>query len=84
MQLTDKEHSVMQALMFNNYGENGDGVWSWAVNDSDKPSCVSGKELSGVVGSLAKKGLLSSEEYERNQAVIYLTKAGREYMAEKF
>lgn len=80
IQLTDNEKAVMRALANNHYGTDGDGVWSWAVNESATPSGIEGKALSGVVGSLVKKGLISSEEYERNEWVIWMKPAGAEYI----
>jgi hypothetical protein len=78
--LTTNEAAVMLSLKHNHYGTDGDGVWAWAINDSQKPSGITGKELSGVVGSLAKKGYLTSEEYDRGQNVIYMTELGAAYM----
>ena len=78
--LTENEAAVMLSLKHNHYGDEGDGVWSWAINESQKPSGITGKTLSGVVGSLAKKGMLVSEEYDRGQDVIWLKPAGKEYM----
>ena len=55
--LTESEFAVLQSLAFNYYGDGGSDVWSFAVNDSDKPSGLTGKILSGVVASICKKGL---------------------------
>jgi len=55
--LTENEFAVLQSLAFNAYGDGGSDVWAWAVNDSSKPSGITGKALSGVVSSLCKKGL---------------------------
>lgn len=78
--LTDNEKAVMKALANNHYGDKGDGVWSSAVNDSNQPSGIEGKALSGVVGSLCKKGYISSEEYERKEWVIYMNPLGAAYI----
>jgi DNA-binding MarR family transcriptional regulator len=75
--LTESEIAVLRSLANNHYGDKGDGVWSWAVNHSDTPSGITGKALSGVMGSLAKKGLITSEEYERNEDVIWMTDEGK-------
>jgi hypothetical protein len=80
IELTDNEQKVLKSLANNNYGDYGDGVWSWAVNDSQCPSGIEGNALSGVVGSLVKKGLFRSEEYERNEWVLWRTEAGLEAM----
>lgn len=71
--LTEKETAVITSLIYNAYGDEDGGVWSGSVNDSRKPSGIEGKELSGVIGSLCKKGLLSSEEYEPGQDVLWFT-----------
>lgn len=65
IELTDSEQKVLKSLANNNYGDQGDGVWSWAVNESLTPSGITGNALAGVVGSLVKKGLYRSEEYDR-------------------
>jgi DNA-binding MarR family transcriptional regulator len=82
MELTDNETKVMRALANNAYSENGDGVWSWAVNDSMEPSGIEGHALAGVVGSLVKKGIYRSAEYEKGEQVLWLTDTGREVMAQ--
>lgn len=76
--LTQNEVAVLKSLANNHYGDDGDGVWAWAVNDSRTPSGITGKALSGVVGSLCKKGLISSEEYEKNEDVIWMKEAGKQ------
>ncbi len=78
--LTENEAAVMKALANNNYGYKGDGVWSWAVNDSQTPTNLSGHALVGVIGSLCKKGLIVSEEYERNDWVIWMKQPGKDYI----
>lgn len=82
MILTENEHAVMRSLANNHYGDRGDGVWSNSINDSSTPSGLSGKTLSGVIGSLCKKGLISSQEYERNEDVIWMKASGEEYIIE--
>ncbi len=74
MLITESERKVLTALQYNHYE---DGIWSWAVNHSEKPSGIEGHQLAGVVGSLVKKGLVISEEYEPNESVIYVTDAGK-------
>lgn len=78
--LTEYEMKVMKSLKMNDYGNDGDGVWSWAVNHSLCPSGIEGKSLSAVVGSLVKKGIYVSDEYERGEQVLWLTDFGREVM----
>ena len=60
---TENEYAVLQSLAFNHYGDGGSDVWSWAVNDSQKPSGLTGKTLSGVVASICKKGLYTSHSF---------------------
>jgi hypothetical protein len=80
--LTPNETLVLKSLYFNAYGEKGDGVWSWAVNDSHAPSGLTGKVLSGVVGSLCKKGIIRSEYYDKNEDVIWTTDVGKAILEE--
>lgn len=61
-QLTPNEKAVLIALVYNHYSTSDDEngmTWANCINDSDKPSGIKGKTLSGVVSSLAKKGWLS-------------------------
>jgi hypothetical protein len=81
--LTVNEVAVLKSLANNCYGDNGDGVWSWAVNDSMTPSDLQGKTLSGVIGSLCKKGLIRSEEYEKNEDVIWMNQLGKDEILER-
>ena len=74
--LTNSEIAVLKSLANNYYGEQGDGVWSFAINESSTPSGLEGKALAGVVGSLCKKGMIVSEEYEKNEWVIYMRPPG--------
>jgi len=80
--LTENEIKVLRALANNAYGDNGDGVWADCINDSHTPSGITGNALSGVVGSLCKKGLIASKEYEANSQVIWMRDAGREAIAQ--
>jgi hypothetical protein len=85
MKLTESETKVLIALATNDYA----GLWGhdpkesyccvgWSntINDSSFPSGIEGKALSGVVGSLSKKGLLTSDWYENNLYTLWLTKEG--------
>ena len=78
--ITENEQKVLRSLANNHYGEKGHGVWSWAVNDSDTPSNIEGKALSGVIGSLCKKGFIVSEEYDVNEGVIWMLPKGAAYI----
>ena len=57
LNLTPSELAVLKSLAFNDYGDGGSEVWSWAINDSGEPSGIEGKALAGVVSSICKKGL---------------------------
>ena len=51
------------------------GIWSEQIEDTSAPEKVSGRTLSGVCGSLAVKGLVSSD-YDGEDSTIALTEAG--------
>jgi hypothetical protein len=77
-QVTESELKVLRSLRTNHYGDGGEGpTWAWAVNESDEPSGFTGKTLSGICGSLAKKKLIASSG-SGEEAWIELTDAGRE------
>ena len=80
--LTVKERAVLKALYFNAYGERGDGVWSWAVDESLEPSGLPKASIPGVVASLCTKGLYRSAEYDKGEQVLWQTADGRAVMAE--
>jgi len=73
--ITDNERKVLTSLQHNDYE---DGTWSWAINNSSKPSGIEGPALSGVVSSLVKKGLVTSDEYDHGENVICITQAGKD------
>lgn len=75
--LTDKELAVLKSIANNNYGDQGDMIWAWAVNDSRTPSGITGHALSGVLSSLHKKQLISTFEYEKNEDVICMQPLGK-------
>ena len=80
MKFTEKEKAVLKSMAFNHYGE-GSNTWSWAINESREPSGIKGKELSGVIASLVKKGLFRVEG-EGKEGSIWTTKAGWAAMVE--
>ena len=55
--ITDSERKVLRSLMTNHYGDSS--TWADCINESDEPSGIEGKALSGVVASLSKKGLVA-------------------------
>lgn len=82
MAITDNERKVLAAIKHNyfaagNFGDDAPWIWSDCINDSDKPSGIEGKTLSGICGSLATKGLVETDGHKRD-ACIRLTKAGIE------
>ena len=85
IELTANEYEVLQSLAFNNYGDGGSDVWSWAVNESQKPSTISGKALSGVVGSICKKGLYKTgDNGDKHGEYLYRTDLGDKVVAKLF
>lgn len=59
MTLTASETAVILAIAFNHFSdEPGAEIWVDSINDSSKPSGITGKALSGVIASLVKKGLV--------------------------
>jgi len=86
MKLTENEKRVLLAIKYNYYQpDNGEGIdfngsiWSDSINDSNRPSGINGKELSGVVGSLAKKGLVDTSD-DGKDSTVWITKNGMEYL----
>lgn len=86
MNVTKNEAKVLWAIATNcfnalNYGtpvsyeEAGNPIWTHSINDAGKPSGVEGKALSGVCGSLVKKGLMGSDE-DGDDSTVYITEAG--------
>lgn len=80
MNITDNELAVLKAIRDNYYqgGETPVGypVWSDHINDSHSPSGIEGKALSGVVSTLAQKGLVVSEQYSASERTVKLTSEG--------
>ena len=79
--LTDYEIAFMRALVRSEYGEDGDGTWEWSVAPKEIPKT----SRPGVIGSLVKKGVISSEEYEKGEFVIYIRnkEVQEHFMAER-
>lgn len=73
--LTELEKQVIKQINQSEYGsEMGDPVWSWSISGK-----VKGKQLSGVVSSLVKKGLVGSDDKSDKDACTWLTKEGVAY-----
>lgn len=74
--VTNNEYKVLRSLLTNDFGDRGDGpTYAWAINDSDEPSGITGKSLSGVVASLSKKGLVKCEQWG-DDGTVQITEAG--------
>lgn len=77
MNVTQNELAVLKALNGNFFSnESCDWVWSNCINDSNAPSGIEGKTLSGVVSSLCAKGLAEVDGNTGRDACIRLTEAG--------
>lgn len=69
--LTDSEKQVLEGINNSDYGDQlGDPIWSWSINCK-----ITGKERSGVCGSLAKKGLVNGGDSGKD-STINLTQLG--------
>ena len=94
--ITANEAAVLRSIATNcynvmNYGvpscyeEANQEIWTNLLNDAEFPSGLEGKTLSGVCGSLAKKGLTKSfTGFEAGEATIMMTKEGYDAMTEFF
>lgn len=77
MNLTELEKDVIVAIAKNEYSNiPGDPIWAFAIGHQTK--IVKGKQISGVVSSLVKKGLVVSETNPGDDDTVYLTKTGIE------
>lgn len=75
MKLTELEKDVIIAITENEYSDvPGDPVWSWSVADNTKIANIN--QVSGVISSLVKKGLVVSSEYDKKDSTVELTDAG--------
>lgn len=64
--VTENEKLVLVSVLNCHYGEEGDCIWAWAHNDSRKPHNLPKTTVSGVIGSLCKKGLMTSDDQGRD------------------
>jgi hypothetical protein len=78
-QITENERKVLTAILHNYYNSSVNPVdievWSLQIEDSQKPSGLHGRTISGVCSSLAKKGLVTTGGSGREQTIA-LTQAG--------
>lgn len=92
--LTKSEAWVLRAIATNCYNELNYGIpttyeecrnpiWSECINDATYPSLVEGKALSGVCGSLSRKGFVTADG-KGDDASIAMTKTGFEAMMKYF
>lgn len=78
MTVTANELKVLLAIRHNWFSSGdpvGCEVWSLQIDDSNEPSGLAGRTLSGVCASLAKKGLVKTSGSGREQTIA-LTQAG--------
>jgi len=79
--ITQNEAAVLRAIATNcynvmNYGnpscyeEANQEIWTNLINDAEYPSGIEGKSLSGVCGSLARKGLILSFEGGKDSTIM--------------
>jgi len=74
MKLTELEKDVIVAITENEYSDvPGDPVWSFSIDYNTK--ITKKNQISGVVSSLVKKGLVVSQGWDKDD-VVYLTKKG--------
>lgn len=89
--LTLSEAKVLRAIATNcfnclNYGiptcyeEANNDVWSDCIDDAKIPSGLAPRSIAGVCGSLARKGLVESYDWGKNENVIHMTQAGFDAM----
>lgn len=94
IQITENEAKVLRAIATNcfnvlNYGipssyeDASNWVWTDCLNDAKFPSGIEGKSLSGVCGSLSKKGLIESDDCPGEESIL-LTEAGFDAMMKFF
>lgn len=79
MTITDKERHALQAIITAGEittGEKSEGWWSREILMYAKACPLTPRQFASACGSLAKKGLVSSMEYERNEWHIRPTDAG--------
>ena len=79
MELTELEKDVIVAITENEFSNiPGDPVWSWSIADNAKITKT--EQISGVVSSLVKKGLVETNDESGDNSTVELTEEGvREY-----
>lgn len=82
--MTQNEYAVLKTILHNYFSPtNGAGteedidgeIWSNCINDSNYPSGIEGKPLSGVVSNLKQKGFVKAYHGGRDSTVC-ITRAG--------
>jgi hypothetical protein len=79
MTLTEKERHALQAIVTASEATTGTKTEGWWSNDIliyAKECPLTGRQFAAVCGTLAKKGLVRSQEHEPGQSYIYATNAG--------
>lgn len=71
-QLTELEKQVLEGINNSDYGDElGSQIWAWSC----KCPIAETKQISGVISSLVKKGLVEGQD-EGDDATIWLTELG--------
>ncbi|MCK5387076.1 MAG: hypothetical protein KAJ39_07810 [Gammaproteobacteria bacterium] len=80
MEITKLEMDVIKnGFGKNDFGEDGEPIWSNSIIDYCE--VVTKEQISGVIGSLVKKGLAVSDG-ETKDATTWLTDAGKKILSE--
>ncbi len=83
IKITELEKQALENYVTNDYGDLPDHhTWSFAVAECGKND-ISKAQISGVISSLVKKGLVSCTGVDKD-ASTYLTKAGSKKVYELF
>lgn len=78
MNITEKEHAVLQAILDSDYGDSGASeTWEFDVSDKFVALGFNRESFAGSVSSTNKKGLTGSQEYDKGEWVIWLTDKGK-------
>lgn len=80
--LTELETKLVGNMVTNNYGDIPDhNIWSWAWDEGVHGAFCTKAQISGVIASLVKKGLIRSEG-EGDDANIWFTEEGVQFLYE--
>lgn len=73
--LTEKEKEIIKAIDRSDFGDDSvcDGVWFWSIDPK-----LEKKQISGVVSSLVKKGIVNTQDEGGPDHFIAITPKGLE------